>query len=250
MNENIVDMKYLKITLFAAALLGLVSCAKDAQQGSGMVTFTLNADYEIADGTKSNVSEFTALPSAADFELSVADASSAVIWKGKLSEWEAGKRIPAGAYSVNASYGDIQVEGFDRPCFQGKADFAVICNEVAQVSVDVALANTVVKIACTDNFKNYYQDYRFELVRNGNILATFVKDETRAAFVDGYKFTVQGTVTAQGKSQTFSKDYTGLKEATAYTILFDAGNVGSSSITVTFNDVVETIDLGDVELND
>jgi hypothetical protein len=32
--------------------------------------------------------------------------------------------------------------------------------------------------------------------------------------------------------------------------LFDVSNAGGATITVTFNDTVETISLGDVELND
>ena len=50
--------------------------------------------------------------------------------------------------------------------------------------------------------------------------------------------------------QTFTKDYTGLNEATAYTIVFDASNVGAGAITISFNNTVETVELGDLELND
>jgi hypothetical protein len=33
-------------------------------------------------------------------------------------------------------------------------------------------------------------------------------------------------------------------------MLFDVTNVGGTSITITFNDNVETVELGDFELND
>ena len=82
------------------------------------------------------------------------------------------------------------------------------------------------------------------------MIASFAKDDTRAAFVDGYKITVEGTIASENKEYEFSKDYTNLKEATAYTILFDSGNTGGATITVSFNDTVETIELGDYELND
>ena len=106
------------------------------------------------------------------------------------------------------------------------------------------------KVSCTDNFKNYYKDYTFKLTRDGSEIVSFVKGETRAAFVDGYKFTLQGVITSETKTQTFSNDYSSLDEATAYTLMFDAPNVGGSSITITFNNNVETIELGDLELNE
>jgi len=52
------------------------------------------------------------------------------------------------------------------------------------------------------------------------------------------------------KTQTFSKEYTNLDEKTCYTFTFDANNVGGASVTITFNDTVETVDLDELELND
>jgi hypothetical protein len=88
------------------------------------------------------------------------------------------------------------------------------------------------------------------LVRSQKTIATFTKDETKAAFVDGYKISIQGTLQGAGSPKTFTKDYSGLKAATAYKMLFDVTNVGGTSITITFNDNVETVELGDFELND
>ena len=81
-------------------------------------------------------------------------------------------------------------------------------------------------------------------------MVTFVKDETRAAFIDGYKITVEGTLTSETKTQTFSASYNNLDEGTAYTIAFNAVNVGGSTITISFNDEVVEVPLGNLELND
>ena len=141
-------------------------------------------------------------------------------------------------------------EGFDKPYFTGSANFTVVGAQTTAVTIKVSLANTVILISCTDNFRNYYQDYTFNLVRAGQPIASFVKGETRGAFVDGYKVSIEGSVTSATKTQTFEKEYSNLNEATAYTIMFDASNVGGATITVTFNNTVETIELGDFELND
>jgi hypothetical protein len=213
------------------------------------VSFVLSSDLEIADQTKSNVSQFTTLPSTGEFTISITDASSAPVWSGKLADWDPATNLQAGNYMVTATYGSIEEEGFDKPYFTGSANFSVAGAQKTEVKITVSLGNTVVLVKCTDNFKNYYQDYSFKLSRNNSEIVTFVKDDARGAFVDGYKFTLSGTVISPTKTQTFSKDYTSLHEATAYTFLFDASNVGGASITVTFNNNVETIELGDLELN-
>lgn len=243
-------MKHLKTIIGVLAVFAAVSCAKTQHEDCGQITFEVASDNNVTDITKSNVSDYTTLPSAADFTINILDASSTSVWTGKISEWDSATMLPAGSYTVNATYGALETEGFDKPYFYGSQTFTVTGGASTAVSVPVTLGNTVILVSYTDNFKNYYTDYSFTLSRNGTDIVTFVKDETRGAFVDGYKFTISGTVTGPTKTQTFTKDYTSMKEATAYTFLFDASNIGSATITISFNDTVETIELGDIELND
>lgn len=243
-------MKHLKTFFSVLALIAAFSCTKSQTEGNGRVAFEVSSNDIVADMTKSNVSEYTALPSAGDFTITILDESSAQFWAGKISEWDSSTPLPAGNYTVNASYGDIEDEGFDKPYFTGTQTFAVKGGETSSVSVPVALGNTIIRISCSDYFKKYYSDYTFKLTRGTAEIATFVKDETKAAFVDGYKIKVEGTLTGELKTYSFEKEYTGLDEATAYTINFDAPNVGGSTITISFNDTVETVELGDYELND
>lgn len=226
------------------------SCTKSHVDGNGQVSFALSSNLEIADQTRSSVSQFTSLPSSGDFTITITDASSATFWSGKISEWNPATPLPIGDYKVTATYGSLEDEGFDKPYFTGSANFTVVGAQTTAVTIKVSLANTVILISCTDNFRNYYQDYTFNLVRAGQPIASFVKGETRGAFVDGYKVSIEGSVTSATKTQTFEKEYSNLNEATAYTIMFDASNVGGAAITVTFNNTVETIELGDFELND
>ena len=78
----------------------------------------------------------------------------------------------------------------------------------------------------------------------------FPKGESRAAFMDAYKFTVSGEMTNQnGVKSNFTKEYTNLSEACCYTLSFDVNSVGCSSITISFDDTTETVDLGNIDLN-
>ena len=243
-------MKHLKTILGAVALTLALACTKNHEGDHGQVSFLVDGNFEIADQTRSKVSEFTALPSAGDFTITLTDASGTAVWTGLISEWDVATLLPAGLYTVAATYGDIEDEGFDKPYFAGSAEFEVLGKQSTPVSINVSLANTVIMVSCTDSFKNYYKDYSFSLQRDGRTLASFDKDDTRGAFIDGYKVSIYGSITGSGKTQTFTKDYTGLNEATAYTIVFDASNVGAGAITISFNNTVETVELGDLELND
>ena len=62
--------------------------------------------------------------------------------------------------------------------------------------------------------------------------------------------TVEGTLVSETGTKTFSEEHTGLQTATAYTYSMDVTNVGGSTISITFNDAVETVELSDYELND
>lgn len=243
-------MKHLKTIFGVLALIAAVSCTKSQTEGNGRVAFAVSSNDVVADMTKSNVSDYTTLPAAGDFTITILDESSSQFWSGKISEWDSSTPLPAGNYTVNASYGDIEDEGFDKPFFTGTQTFAVKGGETSSVSVPVALGNTIIKVSCSEYFKKYYSDYTFKLTRGAAEIATFVKDETKGAFIDGYKIKVEGTLTGELKTYSFEKEYTGLDEATAYTLNFDAPNVGGSTITISFNDTVETVELGDYELND
>ena len=107
------------------------------------------------------------------------------------------------------------------------------------------------RLEFTENFKNYYKDYSFKLSRGNTEIAVFPKDEKRAAFIDGYRVTLSGTYSSELKDYTFSKDYTGLKAATAYKFVFNVNNVGGATLSITFKEgYTETVELGDYELND
>lgn len=243
-------MKHLKTIFGVLAMIAAVSCTKSQTEGNGRVAFAVSSNDVVADMTKSNVSDYTALPAAGDFTITILDESSSQFWSGKISEWDSSTPLPAGNYTVNASYGDIEDEGFDKPYFTGTQTFAVKGGETSSVSVPVALGNTIIKVSCSEYFKKYYSDYTFKLTRGAAEIATFVKDEAKGAFIDGYKIKVEGTLTGELKTYSFEKEYSGLDEATAYTLNFDAPNVGGSKITISFNDTVETVELGDYELND
>ena len=248
-------MKHLKTIMSVLVVFAAVSCAKTPSAGSAQVIFEVSSNQQVADMTRSNVSDYTTLPSKSEFVLTVTGSDS-YTWTGKFSEWNGDTKLLAGDYKVVASYGSIDEEGFDKPYFIGEQTFTVTSGQPVTVKISVSLGNTVVKLSCSEYFQKYYKDYSFTLSRDGKQIATFAKGVDKAAFVDGYKFVLSGTLTSETstsalKTSTFEKEYTGLYEATAYTINLDVPNVGGGAITISIKDgYAETIDLKDCELND
>ena len=242
-------MKHLKTIMGILVVLVAVSCGKTTSSDKGQVVFDVSSNQQIVDMTKSNVSDFTELPSVSEFTVTITGTD--YNWTGTIAEWEESTLLQAGNYTVTAIYGSLEEEGFDKPFFEGTMTFTVIGGEAVTVSIPVSLGNSVIKINCSEYFKKYYTDYTFNITRGASQVVTFAKNETRAAFIDAYKFTISGTLQSELKTYNFSKDYTNLDVATAYTFAFDVANVGGSSITIQFKDgYTETIELGDYELNE
>lgn len=243
-------MKTFKSLISLIALVAAVSCAKSTPDAEGGISFAISADEVVLDATRSNVSDYATVPQASAFTLVIKDASNGTFWSGKLSEWDSATKIPVGSYVAEASYGSLEEEGFDKPFFTGSKEFAVTGDQTQVVKIPVSLGNTIIKIGCTQNFRNYYKDYSFQLKRDA-VIASFEKDDARAAFVDGFSITLAGKLTTEtGGEKEFTRAYSDLNPATAYTVLLDVSGVGSGAVTITFNNNVEDVPLVEVELND
>lgn len=247
-------MKLIKASILLLALGAAAGCKKAEAPAAdtGSITFAVAAQQEVNDVTRSKVSDITDLPAAADFTLTITDAQQKTVWSGTIAQMTEPYTIAAGEYTATAQYGSVSDEGFDKPCFTGSMPFTINGGDSKQITIPVSLANAIVKVSCSDMFRNYFSDYSFKITTAAGTQIAFPAGESRGAFIDAYKFTIDGTLTNQGgTAQSFSKTYdTGINPATCYTVTFDASSVGGTSITVTFNDTTETIDLGDIELND
>ncbi len=235
--------------ILALSVLALASCRK-ADVPCGGVSFGISGTTdEITDMTKSQVGDYTTVPAAADFTITLKNSSSETVWEGELSEWNATTPLAVGSYKVSAVYGSASTEGVDKPYFCGEASFSITDATPKEVTIPVKLGNCIVKLVCTDNFKHYFTSYDFSV--NTGAGNTFSLSETAPIFMDAYKFSISGTLVNQGGStQTFGqKEYDSLKAATCYTLKFDASSIGGVTVTITFNDTVDTVDLGEIELN-
>lgn len=248
-------LKVLIVCAILAAFLGGCRKSDDGLQ-TGHLAIQLSAQDDIVDVTRSSISSITTLPADGDFTLTVKKQGEVTaVWTGNVSNIPAeGIALTAGLYTVEAVYGSAMEEGFDKPYFSsanGGVAFTVNGGVTSSVRIPVTLMNTILKIVTTETFDNYFPEHHFRVTTAAGSEIDFAKGETRGAFIDAYKFTLSGTLINQaGRSQNFSKEYVSVNPATCYTIKFDAPDTGGTTVTITFNDIVTTVDLGDIELNE
>ena len=245
-------MKHLNIFACTFAALAALSCTKSVSGvtgGEGTAGFTVSADIAVTDITRSDIADYTTLPSVGDFKIVVQNSDNTEIYSGPVSGWDESTKLQSGNYSVTASYGTESDEGFDKPFFTGNTAFVVNGGGKTEVSIPAALGNSIIRFSCSDNFRNYFTAYSFKVTTGSGTVIEFPSDETRAAFIEAYKFSVDGVLTTQaGVSKTFSKSFE-VNAKTCYTISFDASDIGGTSVTVTFDDTTVTVTLDDIELN-
>ncbi|MGN0190084.1 MAG: DUF4493 domain-containing protein [Candidatus Cryptobacteroides sp.] len=241
-----------KILLSSIAVLS-ISCGKMPQAAVeyGKVDFSVRAENYVDESVKSSVSDYADLPVQSDFNILIKDSYGSQVYSGPVSEWDSETALSTGDYTVTASCSDPEEEGFGKAAFSGETAFTVEGGKTVPVNIDAQLANCIVKILVSESFSNYYPEYSFSLTTGLGNTIDFPMGETRAAFIYAYRFEVKGEMTSQGgTAKSFSKTYQTLEPATCYTLAFDVTGTGGSSISITFDDSVETVNLEDIELNE
>jgi len=239
-------MKRTVLILIAAASVLVASCTK-TDKTAGSVSFSLEEGAVAEVLTKSSVSDYATLPSEADFSLTVKNSLGATIYDGLLGAWNSEAALAAGNYSAVVKYGDSSQEGPGKPYFEGSANFGVVGGQTTNVKVTVNLGNCIVKIECTDAFKNYFPQQSF-------VISTPESEDGfeysgKGIFV-AYQWTVTGSLKTQtGAAYTLPERSFKGDAATCYTVKYDVSNVGGVTITISFDDDVETVKLDEIELN-
>lgn len=251
-------MKQTKLILYALALMGFVACSSDDNADvaqMGYLSFSVSATDVVEDVTRATIGEvaggYTA-PADGDFSIEIINEDDEKVWTGKVSEWSSETPLGAGNYTVKASYENGRV-GFNNPVFEGSASIVINGGETTAAEIPVTLKNAIVRVKFTDMFKSYYSFDKFTIT-SLNIPIEFTANETRGAFIEATTFSINATLTSQAQdsdTKVFNKTYSA-SEAKCYTITFDASNIGGAgSIQITFGDEpTETIELGDIELNE
>ena len=252
-------MKLKKIFLYSATMLLLVSCANEDKQGSsgyGAINVQVSADYKVVPVTRSTAESASTIenPDVSEFALKLvsSDGSFSRAWDS-LADFDPATKIPVGTYTMSAFYGDIDIEGFEKPFYLGETPVAVRDRENSSVEINCTLANVKVTVEYSDAFKKYFADYSTTIHSTGGEYIEFSKTETRAAYVKPGKITIQTHLKKQnGIESTFEP--AAIPTATArqhYKIKLDTSdnNAGEAQLNISFDETTETqpikIDISD-----
>ncbi|MBO4379974.1 MAG: DUF4493 domain-containing protein [Muribaculaceae bacterium] len=255
-------MKVFKLGLAVGVMLAFVACTSDTNPfsaGTGGIMPKLKVNPEVktvSPITQSRAGDST--PTADDLSITLTseDGSISQKWQS-LSSFPTDEAFKVGRYTMTAYYGDINVEGFEKPYFYGESSFDVHEDQVTDVNIEAKLANTMISITYTDAFRNYFVNYGVELHSEGGRYLSYDREETRPIYMHPGDISMNVLLTKQnGVSATFQPaTLTNALPQHHYRITLDVneGEMGAAKLIISFDDsVVEedvTIDLSDEIMN-
>lgn len=231
-------MKKVYYGLLSLLCAGLVSCAKDEAQSSlkGRIDVRVNTDQSLSDDVSRAAGEVTE-PDLKDFALTIASADGEV-----SNSWDSFEKfepvfVEVGTYTVTASYGEAESEGFDALSYLGSTNVEVRKDETAEAAVICTINKAKVSVAYTDDFKKYFSSYSAYVSSSKGNKVTYAADETRGAYFVPGDLSLFLELTRQGISQKITlnpKNFTAeVKHEYRLTMDVDAS---TASLNIIFND--------------
>lgn len=237
--------KLLQLFLLLLPLL-LLSCSRQPA-GRGWLRLSFTAVDAVEESVKGQLSDYgCTLPAAEDFSLRVKMPLGQVFWEGPLTDWTGEIGLVEGAYTVEAAWGQEGEEGFNKPRFAAVQTVQIVADTQQDVVLSAKLANCMVKVARTELFDNYFKDCALRLTTGAGTVIPLDEAESRPVFIEAYRFSLSGTVTAvqTGKQYELGKTVdAGLRPATCYTLLLDVDSVGGLKVMIHFDDEVTTVNM-------
>ena len=194
--------------LMAIVALSLTSCNEDSPWGGpsdqGSLKLDLSTDGRIATATRADDTKSPIVPVVSEFgiTLSRTDGSYTKKWD-KLESFNKEEFFPIGEYKIEANYGDREIEGFEHPWFYASDNVSVTAGDQKNISLTATLANAMVSIRYTDDFRQNFSAYSAAVRSAGHDFIVFAQGEDRPAYVAPSQIDLNLTLTnASGKKVT------------------------------------------------
>lgn len=238
--------------LSAAALM--VSCSDELGQGNEAGSGRINPDIRLNTETIKARSasraddEAQAIPvEVSDLALRLSATDSDQVWNWeRIGLFDTEKQFKVGNYLLEAYYGDPAEQGFDKPAYYGSQTISVKDGEVTRPSVTATLANSIVVLEYTEQFRNYMQSWSAEI--NG---IEYAQDQTADLYVTPGDLDINVTFTKpNGLGATINLDPIEVKAQFKYIVTVDITNgAGEAQLSISFDENMATesinIDLSD-----
>lgn len=236
-------MKKIFISLIAGTML-LTGCSEDSQvnqQGGIAVDLSLDNSVINAVGSRGTIDDLlgSITPEKLKIKLERQDGKYSYEYDS-YNEIPTGFRYPIGTYTFTASYGDVDIEGINQPALKGSASVVIRENRETPVSVTAKLANSILKVEYTDNFKEYASSYYSQLTSSsGQTFNIPAGDDSDLFFKPGSTSVTVNLVKPNGEQVSVSVTQFDAKPQHLYKVTFDIDQrSGLALLNVTFNDQI------------
>lgn len=246
-------MKKVYYGLLSLAIAMMSSCAKDESQSSleGRIDVSVNADKNLsAEASRANGDEVS--PDVDDFALKIQSAD------GKVSNsWDSfGKFQPVsveiGTYTVTATYGDANTEGFDGLSYFGDTTVEVVKDETATASITCTINKARVSVSYTDSFKSYFTSYYSAYITSSKeTKVVYGAEETRGAYFVPGDLQLYLEVKRPGVSENIVLNPKNFKAEVKhdYHLTMDV-DASTSTLNIIFNDDPTSTENVQIEISD
>lgn len=245
--------KYNKIIISCAAtILALCSCSSGDEynrNATGKITLDVETDKTI---TQSVVSRATTpsmpvlnslTPDKLTLSLTNKSGTYSHTWSSH-NEFPEEEEFPADTYTMTASYGNTDAEGFESPQLYGEVSFPVVAGKVTPVKLTATVANSLIMFEPTEKFLNYFQSARFVLnTAAGNSLVVN-PGETRPVYINPGNARIDARVVMpSGTDALITIGYFTAKKATLHRIALDVdASTGTATLTIRFDETFPDVE--------
>lgn len=224
-------LKYISTGLILSACL-FVSCQSDMDENKGFGYVQLSSVGLDKSVISRSGSEVMAVKITGANGVIFKEADDWTELQGESFPVPAGGEYTVEAYSSNKTL----TEGFEvQPYYSGSEKITVQANTSHTVDVECKLAQSLVKVSYSDNFKSHFMDYSATVTGQEGTNIVFAGNETREAYVkSGQPLNINLALTPNGGVPTaFNKPITeNALAAYRYNVNFDVNTDGNGNITV------------------
>lgn len=255
-------MKHFYAGLFLAgiAAAGLTSCNGDDNPwrgnygDGGSISLNLTSDGGVFRSTRADDTKATIVPAPEEFSIALSrtDGSSSQRW-ANITAFNKEKSFPIGEYTLAATFGNPDVEGFTNPYYEASETVVVTAGDEKNINLTATLANCMVSIRYSDEFNVAFPIHSAAVKSAGHDYVVFAGDETRPAYMYPDEMSLSLTLTnTEGKQVTIQPAGFEAKPRRHYIVTVGVTgyeNQGNLALDVQFEEdvVAETINvsLGD-----
>lgn len=182
------DLKLKGVGVMASLLL-LTACSDGSEPGNATGAIAPKLSYDPTwlseSSSSSSVNKVSGLENVkvSDLQLTLVSEDGEVNESFLAGNFPTDKEFATGKYTMTATYGDVDAEGFDVPAISGETEFSITEGNTTVVELTATPSKAMVSVSFDKALVDYMTSLSATLTSFAGADIEFSKDETRSAFV-------------------------------------------------------------------